>query len=1112
MLQLFLDVFRFSPFRMIMTLLLMLCRSVSAGAGLLLILPLLQVIGLSKQTIPQAGTQITALFQTLHLPLTLFSVLLCYTVVLSLVALSVYAEQKISTALQQQHTHHVRHQLISALFKSNWDFISNQQSAHLLHGLTTQVQSVMVSSIQLLTLLNNATLLGVYTFLAFLLSWKMTLLATTTALLLLRTMRALHRLTSQSGAEHLDQNQALLQLLNEHLSALKMIKASGLEQRYIQEAQTMSLSLEQQNQHLTHVTAATKLRYSLGSVLIFSTLLWVALSILHMPFSSLLLLLMIFARILPMVSSSQQIYQRLLYQIPSYRDLKNKLQAAMTHQESSQKHPRSPPTFQDQITLHNISFHRDQPILQKVSFTLKKNTTTALIGPSGIGKSTLADLIVGLLQPTSGHFTMDGHRLTLEDFIAFRPYIAYVTQDTVLFNTSVRNNLQALCPPQTNEALWCALEKAAAADFVRALPQGLDTTIGDNGSQLSTGERQRLALARALLTHPQFLVLDESTSALDQNNITHIQQALKALRGTVTILIISHQTAMSDYADNILSLPIQPPTKHHSLVLSSRQLCDLECLLTDVYAPLTSFLSKVDYDSVCNNLRLSNGALWPIPITLDVSHHLAHNLTLGDTLSLTDTDNTPLASLTITDRWQPDKMLEARLVYGSDDEAHPGVYTLLQETGPWYVSGPLTPINTPTPVDFTTYRHTPAQLKQQFTALGWSKIIAFQTRNPMHRAHYELTKRAADQIGAHLLIHPVVGQTKPGDIDYRTRVRCYEKMMGHYPKNTALLSLLPLAMRMAGPREAVWHALIRKNHGVTHFIVGRDHAGPGLDSHGKPFYEPFAAQILLQRYADEIGITPVFFPAVVYVEEKNTFLTTEELEPHDTPIDLSGSELRRRLETHQHIPAWFSFEEVLAELALAYPPKQTQGYTIFFTGLSGAGKSTIAKSLVAKLRESGHRRVTLLDGDITRRHLSQELGFSKTDRDTHIQRLGYVASEITKHQGIAICAAIAPYDATRQEVRDRIQAIGGFIEIYVSTPIDICRQRDTKGLYHKADLGMIPHFTGVSDPYQVPLDADLILDTSQLSINESVYLILELIEAKGFSWREYSNPSAFDIP
>jgi sulfate adenylyltransferase len=535
------------------------------------------------------------------------------------------------------------------------------------------------------------------------------------------------------------------------------------------------------------------------------------------------------------------------------------------------------------------------------------------------------------------------------------------------------------------------------------------------------------------------------------------------------------------------------------LTLTARQLCDLECLLNTAFFPLNGFMEKEDYDSVCANMRLANGALWPMPINLDVSESFAQTLQYDEQILLTNAENTPLATLTVKSIWQPHKEHEALTVFGTTDVKHPGVNYLFNTAQNWYIGGPVAQLSPILHYDFVEYRHTPLELKQLFKSYNWSKIVAFQTRNPIHRAHYELTLRASTAINAQLLLHPVVGMSKPGDVDHVTRVKCYEHVLNYYPKQNVCLSLLPLAMRMGGPREAIWHALIRKNYGVTHFIVGRDHAGPGLDSQGKEFYHPFAAQQQLLAYADEIEIEIINFPAVVYSEKRQAFLTMSEVQDDDQIKDLSGTELRYRLENRLDIPEWFSFPEVLNVLRNAYPLRATQGYTVFFTGLSGSGKSTLAKALIAKIYERQQRSVTLLDGDIIRKNLSSELGFSKADRDLNIRRVGFVAKEITQHKGIAICAVIAPYAAVRQEIKSMISQVGGFFEIYVATSVDVCKKRDIKGLYKKAELGIITGFTGVNDPYEAPTNPDLVLDTAKINVMDAVELIIETIEKAGFT-------------
>ena len=443
--------------------------------------------------------------------------------------------------------------------------------------------------------------------------------------------------------------------------------------------------------------------------------------------------------------------------------------------------------------------------------------------------------------------------------------------------------------------------------------------------------------------------------------------------------------------------------------LTERQLCDLELLLDGTFSPLEGFLTRREYDRVVDEMRLLSGLLWPIPITLDVSSKFAESLREGESIALRNAEGVVIATMTVSDIWTPDKNHEAALVFGTQDVSHPGVNFLLNHTGPVYLGGRLRGVEPHVHYDFKLLRQTPAEQRAKFEKLGWRRIVAFQTRNPMHRAHQELTFRAARENEANLLIHPIVGMTKPGDVDHYTRVRCYELILKQYPEQTTDLSLLNLAMRMAGPREALWHAIIRKNYGCTHLIVGRDHAGPGNDPSGKPFYQPYEAQQLFAKHQGELGITMVPFQEMVYVEDLAQYMPVNETTPDMKTRNISGTEFRRRLHTGLDIPDWFSYPEVIEELRKLYPPRANQGFTVFFTGLSGSGKSTIANILLVKLLEKGGRRVTLLDGDLVRKNLSSELGFSKEHRDLNILRIGYVASEITKAGGVAICAPIAPY-------------------------------------------------------------------------------------------------------
>jgi sulfate adenylyltransferase len=532
--------------------------------------------------------------------------------------------------------------------------------------------------------------------------------------------------------------------------------------------------------------------------------------------------------------------------------------------------------------------------------------------------------------------------------------------------------------------------------------------------------------------------------------------------------------------------------------LTPRHMCDLELLLSGAFSPLRGFLGSADVASVSADMRLSDGTLWPIPITLDVPDELAAQVGPGASVALRDPEGVMLAALHVEEVYRPDRRAEAQGVFGTTDPAHPGVAYLLERTHPSCLAGTLEGIQLPAHHDYPALRYTPAELRAEFTRRGWRRVVAFQTRNPLHRAHYELTLRAAKEVEASLLIHPVVGMTKPGDVDHYTRVRCYQAIMDGYAHNTAMLSLLPLAMRMGGPREAVWHAIIRRNHGVTHLIVGRDHAGPGADAQGRPFYGPYDAQDLVRQHEAELGVTMVPFRQMVYVEDLDGYRPEDEVPEGARTLKISGTEQRRRLNEGRDLPQWFTPPAVAAELRRSYPPRVHQGFTVFFTGLSGSGKSTIANVLLVKLLEMGGRPVTLLDGDIVRKHLSSELGFSKEHRDINIRRIGFVASEITKNGGIAICAPIAPYDVTRKDVRAMVEPGGGFLLVHVSTSLEVCEERDRKGLYAKARAGQLPEFTGISDPYEVPSDADVTIDTTQLTPEEAAQQIILHLESEGY--------------
>ncbi|MCX7555173.1 bifunctional sulfate adenylyltransferase/adenylylsulfate kinase [Marinicella sp. S1101] len=531
--------------------------------------------------------------------------------------------------------------------------------------------------------------------------------------------------------------------------------------------------------------------------------------------------------------------------------------------------------------------------------------------------------------------------------------------------------------------------------------------------------------------------------------------------------------------------------------LTDRQVCDIELLLNGSFSPLNGFMNQADYQAVLNDMRLADGTLWPMPITLDVDEETMSAAKASGHLTLRDEEGVVLAVLKVEDAWKADKAAESQAVFGSTDIKHPAVNYCMNIAGEYYLGGELLGLQLPTHYDYRQHRHTPHETRTKFKKLGWSRVVAFQTRNPMHRAHQELTFRAAQRVEANLLIHPVVGLTKPGDIDHFTRVRCYEKIMDMYPERTTALSLLPLAMRMGGPREALWHAIIRKNYGCTHIIVGRDHAGPGDDSNGQPFYDPYAAQELLKQHEDELGIKMVEFEMMVYSQDKAQYIPISEVEEKENILNISGTELRRRLQQGLDIPDWFSYPDVVAELRKSHPPRNKQGFTVFFTGLSGSGKSTIANALRVKLMEMINRPVTLLDGDVVRKHLSSELGFSKEHRNINVQRIGFVASEITKNGGVAICAPIAPYEKMRSEVRDMIEPLGGFVEIHVATPLEECEKRDRKGLYALARQGVIKEFTGISDPYEEPQDPEMKIDTLDFSPDQATQRIVLKLEAMG---------------
>ena len=539
----------------------------------------------------------------------------------------------------------------------------------------------------------------------------------------------------------------------------------------------------------------------------------------------------------------------------------------------------------------------------------------------------------------------------------------------------------------------------------------------------------------------------------------------------------------------------------YSIVLTERQLCDLELLMNGGFSPLQGFMCRPDYDRCVEEMRLSDGSVWPMPICLDVSQQELNQgqIKVGSDVVLRDFRNDdPLAVLCVSDLWQPDKSHECRQVFGTQDPAHPAVKYLMYETNNWYIGGKIRALQSPAHYDYQALRYSPSELRALFKKLNWTRVVAFQTRNPMHRAHRELTVRAARNHRANILIHPVVGLTKPGDVDHFTRVRVYQSLMPRYPNGMAQLSLLPLAMRMGGPREALWHALIRRNYGCTHFIVGRDHAGPGKDSAGKDFYDPYAAQELVLRYQSEIGIELVPFQMVSYCPDTDEYLPQDEVPAGVKTISISGTELRRRLKLGLAIPEWFSYPDVVSVLRESYPPRTKQGFTVFMTGYYNSGKRIISNALQVALLQQGGRPVSLLTGQIMRQELANELGYTKNERQVNISRMAYVAAELTKAGAVAICSAIAPYEDARELARRIVTQHGNFYLVHIATPLDVCERKDRKGQYKKARQGSLKGFTGVDDPYEVPQNPDLSFDTSQTSISQIVHEIMLTLEKDGY--------------
>lgn len=533
--------------------------------------------------------------------------------------------------------------------------------------------------------------------------------------------------------------------------------------------------------------------------------------------------------------------------------------------------------------------------------------------------------------------------------------------------------------------------------------------------------------------------------------------------------------------------------------LTPRQTADLELLGNGGFAPLTGFLGEADYRAVIGGMHLASGALWPIPILLDLPEELASEVAIGERLALLDEESRPRALLTVAELFRRDLEAEAQGTYGTSRRDHPGVARLFEREGTWAASGTLDLLPPPPDRPFAQLLVPPAELAADFARLGWRRVVGFQTRNPIHRAHHALMAAAMRTTGANLLLHPTVGETAAGDVDAAIRLRCCRAVVGEFPAGSVRLAAVPLAMRMAGPREAVLHALVRRNYGCTHFIVGRDHAGPGVDRDGRPFYPGDAARELALRHAGEIGLEIVGAEELVWAPSRAAFVRQSDLEPGEASANLSGTELRRRLESGEALPEWFTFPAVERELRRATRPRHERGLVIFLTGLSGSGKSTLARALAGELALRDDRSVRILDGDAVRPILSAGLGFSRADRDANVRRIGFVAAEIARAGGTAICALIAPYAGARREVRAAAAAAGGgFLLVHVATTLEVCEARDSKGLYTAARAGKVPAFTGVSDPYEVPEDAELTLDLAGDDPRPAVEALLAALAAAGY--------------
>jgi sulfate adenylyltransferase len=558
----------------------------------------------------------------------------------------------------------------------------------------------------------------------------------------------------------------------------------------------------------------------------------------------------------------------------------------------------------------------------------------------------------------------------------------------------------------------------------------------------------------------------------------------------------------------------QDYANYKRVTVNGRLLCDLELLVTGAFSPLDGFLKEADYNSVVENVRLTTGEVWPMPIVYRIPQEKESFYRENEKVVLTDQTNLPIAILHVEEIYKPDLHKECKLAYGTTDTNHPFVKEVLSNTAILHIGGRVESIQSPLHFDFSELRMTPEKVKSEIKKRGWTRVVGFQTRNPMHRSHQQLTLRARRELIAEdgatgnttgILIHPVVGVTQACDVNYHTRVKCYKQLLNHYEKNTCMLSLIPLSMRMAGPREALWHALIRKNYGCTHFIVGRDHAGPSYKTkEGESFYGPYDSHQMVEKYGPEIGIKVIMSKAIVYVKETQVYMALDEVPSNHTVESISGTQQRQMLQNGEEIPSWFTYPEIADTLRVDYPSNNQKGFCIYLVGLSGSGKSTLASAVFSHLQEKlPGRKISILDGDIVRQNLSKGLGFSREDRSVNVRRIGYVASEIVKHGGICLSANIAPYQEDRDANRALISPHGAYVEVFVDTPLEVCEARDCKGLYKLAREGKIKEFTGISDPFEKPTQPEVTINSTGISdMHYGVEQIYKYLSDQGFVPRD----------